>query len=196
MAQLAEGRRGDLHTFAVFGERRKVTSSAKRRRRAGSLALAQTPDGSFRDLMANARDLLLHHCGFSAVPEVAPPRRPPECLPVAVPAPPHQRWLPKTAMCRCGVRQAGPVVLAGVTGLRRGRGGAAGGPRGGLPGRGPGVHLPVPPSAGAPVGRHRPEGAPPPPCACACAAERAAAMRAPTCCHPGGLGLLRQGPLL
>jgi hypothetical protein len=48
----------------------QVTSSAKRRRRPGSNALAQTPDGSFRDLMANARDLLLNHCGFTSVPEV------------------------------------------------------------------------------------------------------------------------------
>jgi hypothetical protein len=48
----------------------QVTSSAKRRRRPGSNALAQTPDGSFRDLMANARDLLLNHCGFTGVPEV------------------------------------------------------------------------------------------------------------------------------
>jgi hypothetical protein len=51
----------------------QVTSSAKRRRRPGSNALAQTPDGSFRDLMANARDLLLNHCGFSSVPEVCCP---------------------------------------------------------------------------------------------------------------------------
>lgn len=48
----------------------QVTSSAKRRRRPGSNALAQTPDGSFRDLMANARDLLLNYCGFTSVPEV------------------------------------------------------------------------------------------------------------------------------
>ncbi len=48
----------------------QVTSSAKRRRRPGSSALAQTPDGSFWDLMANARDLLLNHCAFSSVPEV------------------------------------------------------------------------------------------------------------------------------
>lgn len=51
-------------------DRVQVTSSAKRRRRPGSNALAQTPDGSFRDLMANARDLLLNHCGFTSVPEV------------------------------------------------------------------------------------------------------------------------------
>lgn len=63
-------RHSELHTFVVFNKRRRVTSSAKRSRAPGSMVLAQTPDGSFRDLMNNARELLLDHCGFSAVPEV------------------------------------------------------------------------------------------------------------------------------
>ena len=63
-------RHSELHTFVVFNKRRRVTSSAKRSRAPGSTVLAQTPDGSFRDLMANARELLLEHCGFQEVPEV------------------------------------------------------------------------------------------------------------------------------
>ena len=50
----------------------QVTSSAKRRRQPGSTSLAQTPDGSFRDLMQNAADLL-HQCGFSHIPAVRVP---------------------------------------------------------------------------------------------------------------------------
>ena len=68
--QVPTERHGELHTFAVFNKRLRVTSSAKRRRAPGSTVLAQTPDGSFRDLMRNARELLLDHCGFTAVPEV------------------------------------------------------------------------------------------------------------------------------
>lgn len=68
--RLPPGRHADLQTFVMFNSRRKVTSSAKRRRRPGSNMLAQTPDGSFRDLMANARALLLNNCGFASVPEV------------------------------------------------------------------------------------------------------------------------------
>lgn len=34
--------------------RRKVTSSAKKRREPGSARIAQTPDGSFYDLQRNA----------------------------------------------------------------------------------------------------------------------------------------------
>ena len=57
-----------LSTFVVFNERRKLTSSAKRQRRAGDPHLHQTPDGSFLDLSRNARDLLLR-AGWE-VPEV------------------------------------------------------------------------------------------------------------------------------
>ena len=70
-AQVPKERHGELHTFAVFNKRLRVTSSAKRRRAPGSTVLAQTPDGSFRDLMRNARELLLDHCGFAAVPEAS-----------------------------------------------------------------------------------------------------------------------------
>ena len=62
-------RHGELNTFVVFNRRRRVTSSAKRRRAPGSLHLAQTPDGSFLDLQRNAADLLTR-CGFFRVPEV------------------------------------------------------------------------------------------------------------------------------
>lgn len=50
---------GGLHTFVVYNERRRTTSSAKRQRKAGDKHLHQTPDGSFLDLMRNGRDLLI-----------------------------------------------------------------------------------------------------------------------------------------
>ena len=62
-APLPEERHGQLNTFAVFNRRRKVTSSAKRRREPGSTRVAQTPDGSFLDLMRNAEELLAR-CGM------------------------------------------------------------------------------------------------------------------------------------
>ncbi|KAL0452701.1 UNVERIFIED_CONTAM: UTP--glucose-1-phosphate uridylyltransferase 3, chloroplastic [Sesamum latifolium] len=43
----------------VYNERRKVTSSAKKRRRHGK-SLHQTPDGSLLDIMRNAYDILSH----------------------------------------------------------------------------------------------------------------------------------------
>lgn len=64
----SEADRAALSTFVVFNKRRKVTSSAKRKRAPGSTAIHQTPDGSFYSLMENARDLLLR-CGFD-VPKV------------------------------------------------------------------------------------------------------------------------------
>ena len=60
---------GALNTFVVYNRRRCVTSSAKRRRAPGSTMVSQTPDGSFLDLMRNARDLL-SRCGLHHVPEV------------------------------------------------------------------------------------------------------------------------------
>lgn len=65
-------RHAGLDTFVVFNTRRKVTSSAKRRRTPGSLKIAQTPEGSFLDLQRNAAELLAA-CGISA-----PPQRDPE----------------------------------------------------------------------------------------------------------------------
>lgn len=62
-------RHGELNTFVVYNQRSRVTSSAKRKRQPGSLKIHQTPDGSFFDLMRNARDMLLR-CGFD-VPQVS-----------------------------------------------------------------------------------------------------------------------------
>nr|ATG70735.1 UGP3 UDP-glucose pyrophosphorylase 3 [Juniperus oxycedrus] len=49
----------NLDTFIVYNERRKVTSSAKRERKAMDKSLHQTPDGSLLDIMRNAYDLLV-----------------------------------------------------------------------------------------------------------------------------------------
>ncbi|GLC45555.1 hypothetical protein PLESTB_001205700 [Pleodorina starrii] len=57
-----------LSTFLVSNLRRKVTSSAKKRRQPGSPRIAQTPDGSFYDLQRNAWQLL-QRCGLADVPE-------------------------------------------------------------------------------------------------------------------------------
>ena len=61
-------RESELSTFVVYNQRSRVTSSAKRKRQPGSLKIHQTPDGSFLDLMRNARDMLLR-CSFD-VPQV------------------------------------------------------------------------------------------------------------------------------
>lgn len=47
-----------LDTFVIYNERRKVTSSAKRRRKPTDFSLHQTPDGSFFDVLWNAHELL------------------------------------------------------------------------------------------------------------------------------------------
>ncbi|XP_027337973.1 UTP--glucose-1-phosphate uridylyltransferase 3, chloroplastic [Abrus precatorius] len=47
-----------LDTFIVYNERRRVTSSAKKKRRHGDKSLRQTPDGSLLDILRNAHDLL------------------------------------------------------------------------------------------------------------------------------------------
>lgn len=52
-----------LPTFLVYGPRRKVTSSAKRKRKPGSLKIHQTPDGSFYDLQQNAK-AMMEQCGM------------------------------------------------------------------------------------------------------------------------------------
>lgn len=59
-----------LPTFAVFAPRRRVTSSAKLRRQPGSARLAQTPEGSFLDLLRNGREMLSQ--GGVACPPVGP----------------------------------------------------------------------------------------------------------------------------
>ncbi|KAJ7194900.1 hypothetical protein O6H91_Y513800 [Diphasiastrum complanatum] len=51
-----------LDTFIIYNHRRKVTSSAKRRRNLDDHSLHQTPDGSFLDVTRNAFDLLTS-CG-------------------------------------------------------------------------------------------------------------------------------------
>ncbi|GFQ07401.1 hypothetical protein PHJA_002884200 [Phtheirospermum japonicum] len=57
-----------LDTFIVYNKRRKVTSSAKKRRKNSDKSLQQTPDGSLLDIMRNAYDLL-SHCGIT-IPKV------------------------------------------------------------------------------------------------------------------------------
>ncbi|KAL3652255.1 UTP--glucose-1-phosphate uridylyltransferase 3, chloroplastic [Castilleja foliolosa] len=57
-----------LDTFIVYNKRRKVTSSAKKRRKHADKSLQQTPDGSLLDIMRNAYDLL-SHCGIT-IPKV------------------------------------------------------------------------------------------------------------------------------
>ncbi|XP_042384775.1 UTP--glucose-1-phosphate uridylyltransferase 3, chloroplastic isoform X1 [Zingiber officinale] len=47
-----------LDTFIVYNERRRVTSSAKKKRKHMDKSLHQTPDGALLDVMRNAYDLL------------------------------------------------------------------------------------------------------------------------------------------
>ncbi|KAL1559274.1 UTP--glucose-1-phosphate uridylyltransferase 3, chloroplastic [Salvia divinorum] len=63
-----KGVEDDLDTFIVYNERRKVTSSAKKKRRHTDKSLHQTPDGALLDMMRNAYDLL-SQCGVT-IPEV------------------------------------------------------------------------------------------------------------------------------
>ncbi|CAI7812542.1 unnamed protein product, partial [Closterium sp. NIES-53] len=53
-----------LDTFLVYNDRRKVTSSAKRRRKPTDTSLHQTPDGSFLDLNRNSLELF-SSCGVA-----------------------------------------------------------------------------------------------------------------------------------
>ena len=66
-AQLSDTDAAALRTFVVFNERRYVTSSAKRAHMPGSAKVHQTPQGSFLDLMRNARDMLAL-CNVDAPP--------------------------------------------------------------------------------------------------------------------------------
>lgn len=59
----------ELSTFLVYNMRRKVTSSAKKKREPGSTKISQTPDGSFYDLQRNAWHLL-QQCRVQHVPEL------------------------------------------------------------------------------------------------------------------------------
>ncbi|RAL52331.1 hypothetical protein DM860_016180 [Cuscuta australis] len=57
-----------LDTFMVYNERKKVTSSAKKKRTHAAKSLRQTPDGALLDMMRNAYDIL-SHCGIS-IPQI------------------------------------------------------------------------------------------------------------------------------
>ncbi|GFY83488.1 UDP-glucose pyrophosphorylase 3 [Actinidia rufa] len=57
-SQCNKGVEDVLDTFIVYNERRKVTSSAKKKRRHAHKSLHQTPDGSLLDIIRNAYDLL------------------------------------------------------------------------------------------------------------------------------------------
>ncbi|KAL6841388.1 hypothetical protein ACP4OV_028906 [Aristida adscensionis] len=48
----------ELDTFIVYNERKRVTSSAKRKLKSEDRSLHQTPEGSLLDIMRNAHDLL------------------------------------------------------------------------------------------------------------------------------------------
>ena len=67
--RLEESEWGDLPTFILHTLRRRITSSAKKKRdmTKPNPNLAQTPDGSFLDLLKNASDLL-DRCGVSHPP--------------------------------------------------------------------------------------------------------------------------------
>ena len=60
--RLDESEWGNLPTFVLYTLRRRITSSAKKKRDPSKANLAQTPDGSFLDLLKNASDLL-DRCG-------------------------------------------------------------------------------------------------------------------------------------
>ena len=66
--RLPPSRWGELPTFVLYSSRRRITSSAKKKRDVSkppsSQNLAQTPDGSFLDLLRNASDLL-DKCGVA-----------------------------------------------------------------------------------------------------------------------------------
>ncbi|KAF8056255.1 UGP3 [Scenedesmus sp. PABB004] len=59
----------ELSTFMVYNMRRKVTSSAKKKRDPRSPHIHQTPEGAFYDLQRNAWQVL-QRCGMRHVPEV------------------------------------------------------------------------------------------------------------------------------
>uniref|UniRef100_A0A5B7BSI7 UGP3-like C-terminal hexapeptide repeats domain-containing protein n=1 Tax=Davidia involucrata TaxID=16924 RepID=A0A5B7BSI7_DAVIN len=67
-SRLYKGVEDVLDTFIVYNERRKVTSSAKKKRRHADKTLHQTPDGSLLDIIRNAYDLL-SHCDIK-IPEI------------------------------------------------------------------------------------------------------------------------------
>ncbi|OEL24788.1 UTP--glucose-1-phosphate uridylyltransferase 3, chloroplastic [Dichanthelium oligosanthes] len=54
----SKGIESELDTFIVYNERKRVTSSAKRKLKSEDRSLHQTPEGSLLDIMRNAHDLL------------------------------------------------------------------------------------------------------------------------------------------
>ncbi|KAG8644869.1 hypothetical protein MANES_10G010100v8 [Manihot esculenta] len=58
LSRFYQGVEDKLDTFIVYNERRKVTSSAKRKRKHVDQSLHQTPDGALLDILRNAYDLL------------------------------------------------------------------------------------------------------------------------------------------
>ncbi|CAD6344054.1 unnamed protein product [Miscanthus lutarioriparius] len=54
----SKGIESELNTFIVYNERKRVTSSAKRKLKSEDRSLHQTPEGSLLDIMRNAHDLL------------------------------------------------------------------------------------------------------------------------------------------
>lgn len=59
----SKGIESELNTFIVYNERKRVTSSAKRKLKSEDRSLHQTPEGSLLDIMRNAHDLL-SSCGI------------------------------------------------------------------------------------------------------------------------------------
>ncbi|KAJ9160363.1 hypothetical protein P3X46_025771 [Hevea brasiliensis] len=58
LSRCYQGVEDKLDTFIVYNERRRVTSSAKRKRKHADKYLHQTPDGALLDILRNAYDLL------------------------------------------------------------------------------------------------------------------------------------------
>ncbi|KAD5962118.1 hypothetical protein E3N88_13591 [Mikania micrantha] len=67
-SQCSEGVEEMLDTYIVYNHRRKVTSSAKKKRKPADMSLHQTPDGALLDSIRNAYDIL-SHCDIE-LPEI------------------------------------------------------------------------------------------------------------------------------
>ncbi|KAK9050678.1 hypothetical protein SSX86_030351 [Deinandra increscens subsp. villosa] len=67
-SRCSEGVGEMLDTFIVYNNRRKVTSSAKKKRKPADMSLHQTPDGALLDTIRNAYDIL-SYCDIN-LPEI------------------------------------------------------------------------------------------------------------------------------
>ncbi|KAI3809160.1 hypothetical protein L1987_25130 [Smallanthus sonchifolius] len=67
-SRCSEGVEEILDTFIVYNHRRKVTSSAKKKRKPADMSLHQTPDGALLDTIRNAYDIL--SCCDIKLPEI------------------------------------------------------------------------------------------------------------------------------